>query len=62
MDALMTSSRRAVPDQMLAVVTKGNGGFDKMEYKKVPTPKPGPGEVLLYVRRRSNPGLAVRLR
>lgn len=34
---------------MKAVVTTGNGGFDKLEYRDVPIPKPGPGEVLLRV-------------
>ena len=33
----------------MAVVTTGNGGFDRLEYKAVPTPMPGPGEVLLQV-------------
>ena len=39
----------AIPTEMLAVVTTGNGGYDKLEYKTVPTPQPGPGEVLLRV-------------
>ena len=34
---------------MMAVVTTGNGGYDKLEYRKVPIPVPGPGEVLLRV-------------
>ena len=34
---------------MLAVVTTGNGGYDKLEYKAVPIPVPGPDEVLLQV-------------
>ncbi len=34
---------------MLAVVTTGNGGYDKLEYKAVPIPAPGPDEVLLQV-------------
>ena len=34
---------------MLAVVTTGCGGYEKLEYKEVPTPVPGPGEVLLRV-------------
>ncbi|MEM9330549.1 MAG: alcohol dehydrogenase family protein [Pseudomonadota bacterium] len=34
---------------MMAVVTTGNGGYDKLQYRKVPVPKPGPGEVLLNV-------------
>jgi NADPH:quinone reductase-like Zn-dependent oxidoreductase len=39
----------SIPEKMMAVVTTGNGGYDKLEYKEVPTPKPGPGEVLLQV-------------
>jgi NADPH:quinone reductase-like Zn-dependent oxidoreductase len=35
--------------RMKAVVTTGNGGYDKLEYRDVPVPKPGPGEVLLQV-------------
>ena len=35
--------------QMMAVVTTGNGGYDKLEYRAVPRPVPGPGEVLLRV-------------
>ena len=34
---------------MKAVVTTGNGGFDKLEYRDVPIPKIGPGEVLVDV-------------
>lgn len=34
---------------MWAVVTLGNGGFDKLEYRQVPIPVPGPGEVRLRV-------------
>jgi len=34
---------------MKAVVTTGNGGYDKLEYRDVPVPEPGPGEVLLQV-------------
>ena len=34
---------------MKAVVTTGNGGYDKLEYRDVPIPDPGPGEVLLQV-------------
>jgi NADPH:quinone reductase-like Zn-dependent oxidoreductase len=34
---------------MKAVVTTGNGGYDKLEYKDVPVPSPGDGEVLLRV-------------
>jgi len=34
---------------MKAVVTTGNGGYDKLDYRDVPVPEPGPGEVLLKV-------------
>ena len=34
---------------MKAVVTTGNGGYDKLDYRDVPIPAPGPGEVLLKV-------------
>jgi NADPH:quinone reductase-like Zn-dependent oxidoreductase len=34
---------------MKAVVTTGNGGYDKLVYRDVPIPVPGPGEVLLKV-------------
>ena len=34
---------------MKAVVTRGNGGYDTLDYCDVPVPQPGPGEVLLQV-------------
>jgi len=34
---------------MKAVVTTGHGGYDKLEYRDVPIPRPGPGEVLVEV-------------
>jgi NADPH:quinone reductase-like Zn-dependent oxidoreductase len=34
---------------MKAVVTTGNGGYDKLVYRDVPVPVPGPGEVLIRV-------------
>ena len=34
---------------MKAVVTTGNGGYDKLEYRDVPIPILGSGEVLLQV-------------
>jgi NADPH:quinone reductase-like Zn-dependent oxidoreductase len=37
------------PATMKAVVTTGNGGYDKLVYRDVPIPVPGPGEVLLKV-------------
>lgn len=36
-------------DTMKAVVTTGNGGYDKLVYRDVPVPQPGPGEVLIRV-------------
>jgi NADPH:quinone reductase-like Zn-dependent oxidoreductase len=34
---------------MMAVVTTGNGGYDKLDYRQEPTPVPQKGEVLLRV-------------
>jgi NADPH:quinone reductase-like Zn-dependent oxidoreductase len=34
---------------MMAVVTTGNGGYDRLEYREVPVPELGSGEVLLRV-------------
>ena len=34
---------------MKAVVTTGNGGYDKLVYRDVPVPVAGPGEVLVRV-------------
>ena len=34
---------------MKAVVTTGTGGYDRLDYRDVPIPVPGPGEVLLKV-------------
>ena len=34
---------------MKAVVTTGNGGYDKIEYREVPVPMLAPGEILLKV-------------
>ncbi|MGP6086325.1 alcohol dehydrogenase family protein [Antarctobacter jejuensis] len=34
---------------MMAVVTTGNGGYDKLVYRAVPVPVPSPGEVLIRV-------------
>jgi len=36
-------------EKMWAVVTTGTGGYEKLEYKRVPRPVPGPGQVLLKV-------------
>ena len=40
-----------VPGQpgMQAMITMGHGGFDKLAWREVPMPVPGPGEVLLQV-------------
>ncbi|HWA42859.1 MAG TPA: alcohol dehydrogenase family protein [Hypericibacter adhaerens] len=39
-----------LPSIMKAVLLKGNGGFDQLEYREdVPVPKPGAGEVLIRV-------------
>jgi NADPH:quinone reductase-like Zn-dependent oxidoreductase len=37
------------PVTMKAVVTVGSGGLDMLEYRDVPVPRPGPGELLLQV-------------
>jgi NADPH:quinone reductase-like Zn-dependent oxidoreductase len=34
---------------MKAVVTLGNGGYEQLDYRDVPIPEPGPGELLLQV-------------
>ena len=34
---------------MLAVVTTGNGGLDRLDYREVRRPRPGAGEVLVRV-------------
>lgn len=40
-----------LPETMRAVVLTGHGGLDKLELRDdVPTPKPGPGEVVIRVR------------
>jgi NADPH:quinone reductase-like Zn-dependent oxidoreductase len=36
-------------ETMKAVVTTGNGGYDKLAYRSVPIPVPGPDEVLIQV-------------
>ncbi|WP_321186390.1 alcohol dehydrogenase family protein [Aliiruegeria sabulilitoris] len=40
---------RAANATMMAVVTTGNGGYDKLDYRAVPVPVPGPNEVLIRV-------------
>ena len=37
------------PKMMKAVVTTGNGGYERLEYKDVPVPELKEGEVLLKV-------------
>ena len=41
--------RRSETETMMAVVTTGNGGFDRLEYREVPRPVPDGGEVLVRV-------------
>lgn len=36
-------------ETMMAVVTTGTGGYDRLDYRETPRPTPGPGEVLLKV-------------
>ena len=45
-DRFATGDGRAT---MKAVVTTGNGGYDKLVYRDVPIPQAGPGEVLVRV-------------
>ncbi len=35
--------------RMKAIVTTGNGGYDRLEFRDVPMPHCGPGEALLQV-------------
>jgi NADPH:quinone reductase-like Zn-dependent oxidoreductase len=37
------------PATMTAMITSGTGGFDRLEYREVPVPDVGPGEVLIRV-------------
>lgn len=37
------------PETMTAVVTTGTGGYERLEVREVPVPRPGPGQVLLRV-------------
>ena len=39
-----------VPQMMMAVVTTGNGGYEKLDYRSVPVPQIGEDEVLIAVR------------
>ncbi|MDY6815587.1 MAG: zinc-binding dehydrogenase [Pseudomonadota bacterium] len=38
-----------IPNTMKAMVLTGHGDIDKLEYQNVPTPRPGPGQVLVQV-------------
>ncbi|MCK7549691.1 zinc-binding dehydrogenase [Marinobacter koreensis] len=38
-----------IPNTMKAMVLTGHGGIEKLEYRDVETPRPGPGEVLVQV-------------
>jgi NADPH:quinone reductase-like Zn-dependent oxidoreductase len=38
-----------LPATMKAVVTTGNGSYDKLDYRDVPVPRPGPGEVVVQI-------------
>ncbi|WP_322889768.1 MULTISPECIES: alcohol dehydrogenase family protein [unclassified Yoonia] len=46
----MQNDPTTIPDQMLAIVTTGTGGYETLAYKHVPTPVPGPEDVLVRVR------------
>lgn len=45
----MPGTQASIGDSMMAVVTTGAGGYEKLEYRKAPVPKPGPRDVLLKV-------------
>jgi len=45
----MPGTQASIGDSMMAVVTTGAGGYEKLEFKQVPVPKPGPRDVLLEV-------------
>ncbi len=38
-----------LPATMRAMVTLGQGGYEQLDYRTLPLPRPGPGEVLLQV-------------
>jgi NADPH:quinone reductase-like Zn-dependent oxidoreductase len=49
-DYPMNKDSTSIPATMKAVVLTGHGGLDKLEYvEDFPTPRPGPGEVLIEV-------------
>jgi len=45
----MTDNPNRIPTHMKAVVTLGNGGYNKLDYCSVPVPTVGPDDVLLRV-------------
>ena len=50
--AISVEDRFAIIDDratMKAIVTTGNGGYEKLEYRDVPIPELAPNEVLLKV-------------
>ena len=46
---MSTSPLNEDDTKIMAVLTTGNGGYEKLEYCAVPRPIPGPGEVLLRI-------------
>lgn len=50
-----------IPTVMWAVVTTGNDGYDKLDYRQVPVPKPDVGEVLVLVLAAGNTEVNTRL-
>ena len=42
-------SNIVIPDKMMAVVTTGNGGYEKLDYRSVDVPILQKGQVLLRV-------------
>jgi NADPH:quinone reductase-like Zn-dependent oxidoreductase len=47
--AVQKQASEGIGERMMAVVTTGNGGYDRLEYRSVPVPVLKPGEVLLRV-------------
>ena len=46
----LAAMSETIPDKMCAVYLTGHGGIDRLEYREdVPTPRPGPQEVLVKV-------------
>ncbi len=46
---MKTDPQDPLPDRMVAVVTTGTGGYERLEVREVPLPRLEPGEVLLRV-------------